>query len=108
LFVAIHADEPVVLVTDGELERVDEALSVALVVRVSDAEDACLRCQEPGRIVGRAVINEQNVADVLADFRQNAAQVLGLVEDGYGDQGSHKTRASEKDQPNRLQATMVF
>jgi len=68
LLVAIHGDQPVVVVRDRETKGADQALPVPAIVDVPDHPDSGLGREELRRFVRGPVINDQNLICVLTDL----------------------------------------
>lgn len=86
LLVAVHGDEPVVLVALGPAEGVADGAAVAEVGAVADDVDG-LFSEEGGGFVGRTVVDDEDVVGVVADAAEDGGDVFLFVVDGNGDEG---------------------
>ena len=90
LAVAVDGDEPVVTGLGRPRERAAEARAVAEVPGVADHLDGGELAETLGRHVGRAVVDDEHVAGVTEDLRQDRGDVRLLVVDGDGGQDAHR------------------
>ncbi len=89
LAVAIERDQTIVVAVDGRLEGCAQARAVAPILRVTDRQDGRKFPEKLGCAIGRAVINDQNIARVLDDLAQDADEARFFVVNRNGGQKTH-------------------
>ncbi len=89
LFVAVHGEDPVIMMGGGKVEGVDEGLAVAAVDGVGEGADIFDGAEELGGAVGGAVVDDEDGVAVLLDFGEDGDDVFFFIEDGNGDQEFH-------------------
>ena len=90
LVVAVHGDDPVIAPAAGIAERVDQAATVALILRVADHRNSRQTAQYLGRPVRRAVVDDQDLVREPPDLREDPFDVALLIEHRDGNQYPHE------------------